>query len=411
MSRRRGSVFVFALAVIVVLTLVVVTAAERVRVEAQAMQNRIDRQRAERLAESGVAFALERLVEQDANVTTAEDLWVTLGDGGNETFTLGTGEFRIQVLDAGSFISLNNAPREQLENLSLTDEQIDSLLDWREAEFQPRAAGAKDEYYRALTNPYNARLAPFTTVEELLLVRGFTPDVLYEPSEDVIGEPLVDGPVEEQPVLSELLGVDALSSNVNSEGERKVNVNEAQTFQLQQQGISQELAQAIVNRRNGQGTFESMSEVLQVDGVTLENAETILNSLTVTNDQSVTGLINLNTASEAVLNSVPEFETDITQAVLGRQGTFAGLGELATIPGVSLEVLRASAGLFTVGSRRFLIRAEGIQGTQRAYLEAVAEIGENGVQIKKIRQPASDPARWGWPEEPSITTPALEAAL
>jgi hypothetical protein len=56
---------------------------------------------------------------------------------------------------------------------------VDSLLDWREPGAAPRANGAKDDYYLALDPPYACKKGPFSTVEELLLVRGFTAWVLY----------------------------------------------------------------------------------------------------------------------------------------------------------------------------------------------------------------------------------------
>ncbi len=59
------------------------------------------------------------------------------------------------------------------------DQLIDSLLDWREAGSSPRPKGAKDEYYLAQTPPYRCKKGQFSTVEELLMVRGFTSWVMF----------------------------------------------------------------------------------------------------------------------------------------------------------------------------------------------------------------------------------------
>lgn len=56
---------------------------------------------------------------------------------------------------------------------------VDSLLDWREPGDTPRPNGAKDAYYQTLEPPYNCKKALFSTIEELLLVRDFTPWVLF----------------------------------------------------------------------------------------------------------------------------------------------------------------------------------------------------------------------------------------
>jgi type II secretory pathway component PulK len=56
---------------------------------------------------------------------------------------------------------------------------VDSLLDWREQGDTPRPNGAKDAYYQSLEPPYNCKKAQFATIEELLLVRDFTPWVMF----------------------------------------------------------------------------------------------------------------------------------------------------------------------------------------------------------------------------------------
>lgn len=56
---------------------------------------------------------------------------------------------------------------------------VDSLLDWRSSGNTPRANGAKNDYYGTLDPPYRCKSQPFSTVEELLLVRGFTAWVVY----------------------------------------------------------------------------------------------------------------------------------------------------------------------------------------------------------------------------------------
>ncbi|MBN1344493.1 MAG: general secretion pathway protein GspK [Phycisphaerae bacterium] len=74
------------------------------------------------------------------------------------------------------------------------EELVDALVDWRDKDDTTSPAGAESDYYRQLTPPYSAANAPLKTVEELLLVKGFTARVLYgedfnrngilDPSED-----------------------------------------------------------------------------------------------------------------------------------------------------------------------------------------------------------------------------------
>nr|WP_047814271.1 type II secretion system protein GspK [Rhodopirellula islandica] len=55
----------------------------------------------------------------------------------------------------------------------------DAILDWIDEDTEPRENGCEDEYYTSLATPYAAANGPVQTVEELLLVRGVTPQLLF----------------------------------------------------------------------------------------------------------------------------------------------------------------------------------------------------------------------------------------
>jgi DNA uptake protein ComE-like DNA-binding protein len=66
----------------------------------------------------------------------------------------------------------------QLPNM--TEDIANSILDWMDPNTSsPRSNGAKDEYYMNLTPPYHCKNGPFDSLEELLLVKGVTPQLLY----------------------------------------------------------------------------------------------------------------------------------------------------------------------------------------------------------------------------------------
>ncbi|TWT40316.1 General secretion pathway protein K [Phycisphaerae bacterium RAS1] len=75
----------------------------------------------------------------------------------------------------------------QLEN---PQELINALLDWRDDNADVRDGGAESEYYNTLKPPYNAKNGPFDTVEELLLVKGYTAAVLW--GEDINRNGILD---------------------------------------------------------------------------------------------------------------------------------------------------------------------------------------------------------------------------
>ncbi len=69
-------------------------------------------------------------------------------------------------------------------------ELVAALLDWRDEDDEPRPGGAENEYYNNLEPGYNTKNGRFDTIEELLLVKGFSAAVLY--GEDVNRNGLLD---------------------------------------------------------------------------------------------------------------------------------------------------------------------------------------------------------------------------
>jgi type II secretory pathway component PulK len=61
----------------------------------------------------------------------------------------------------------------------MTMDVADAILDWIDEDDVPREFGVESEYYTTLSPPYAPRNGPLITVEELLLVRGVTPQLLF----------------------------------------------------------------------------------------------------------------------------------------------------------------------------------------------------------------------------------------
>ena len=99
---------------------------------------------------------------------------------------------RFGITDEASKLNINVASDTQLlalvqRALGNETEQadpkeiVDAIIDWRDADHTPRGEAGDTEgiYYRLLPKPYRVKNAPFDTVEELLLVKGVTPELLY----------------------------------------------------------------------------------------------------------------------------------------------------------------------------------------------------------------------------------------
>jgi hypothetical protein len=76
--------------------------------------------------------------------------------------------------------ALEGAGRTLLMTLpGMTEDVADAILDWIDEDDEPREYGAEIEYYGSLNPPYSPRNGPLLSVEELLLVRGVTPEAFF----------------------------------------------------------------------------------------------------------------------------------------------------------------------------------------------------------------------------------------
>ena len=99
----------------------------------------------------------------------------------------GGGAFEVRIENESGKIDLNLADRDLLRamlgGLGLDDAQkdviADSIMDWRDADNNHRMNGAEEDYYQSLPVPYHCKNADFDAKEELLRVRGVTPEIYY----------------------------------------------------------------------------------------------------------------------------------------------------------------------------------------------------------------------------------------
>ncbi len=146
------------------------------------------------LAEAGIEKGITEIIYAKMNPNPQVILeegggpWKT--DGTLYTVKDGDGYYTVSIIDESGKININTLTDSSaiiLKNL-LTNSGVqadkadiitDSILDWKDADDLARLNGAEDDYYMSLPNPYKAKNANFDSLEELLLVRGVTPEILY----------------------------------------------------------------------------------------------------------------------------------------------------------------------------------------------------------------------------------------
>jgi general secretion pathway protein K len=93
----------------------------------------------------------------------------------------------VEVFDESGKLDLNGADPKMLEQLFLNfgldfnaaHSLAQAIEDWRDPDDETRLGGAESLYYLGLPQPYRPANQDFESVEELLLVRGVTPALLY----------------------------------------------------------------------------------------------------------------------------------------------------------------------------------------------------------------------------------------
>ncbi len=115
----------------------------------------------------------------------------------------------------------------------MTEPIAEAILDWIDTDTEPRPSGCEDEYYASLPSPYSCANGPLQSVEELLLVRGVTPQLLFGADANRNGVLDLD---EQQRTMSSIdtagalgwanyLTVHGAENNMTSAGDPRVNVN------------------------------------------------------------------------------------------------------------------------------------------------------------------------------------------
>lgn len=266
-TQRRGMVLVLVLIVIALLSLAGYTFTEMMLAEYEATMLHGRSVQAHALADSGVELA--RLFMAQPRVTQED----TGGSYDNpdrfrgvlvldDETAYGRGRFtiiapkleegsepgiRYGLEDESSKLNLNtlltaddkveNGGRTLLMALpGMTEEIADSILDWLDPDDEQRQYGAEVDEYSGLTPPYAPKNGPLETVEELLLVRGVTPALLF--GTDVNRNGVIDVH-ESTAAAADTEGSDAASargwsgyltlysveSNLNAEGLPRVFIN------------------------------------------------------------------------------------------------------------------------------------------------------------------------------------------
>lgn len=229
-----------ALWVLTILTVIVFSFAYMTRTETEAALSFRDGAAGKFLAEAGIQRAVMEIFYGKSSIQV-EDAEVWRRDGTVYKVQTDKGGCLVRVTDESGKVDINKAPEVILKGIfrgiGIEEEEadiiVDSIADWKDDDDLHRLHGAESDYYMSLPNPYKAKNAGFETLEELIMVRDITPEMLY-------------GDGEKRGVI------DLLTLHSTTRG--AVNLNSApREVLLAIPGITSEIADAIIlKRENGE---------------------------------------------------------------------------------------------------------------------------------------------------------------
>ncbi len=327
------------------------------------------------VARGAITYAASQLQLASNGGVTFPELTQPPDTDANGWTQLGEGWYKLDIVDTTARANINTLSAAGLSTLPglSGDPSIGlAIVDWRDSDDVPGtqdgSIGAESEYYLALDTPYQPKNGPFDTVDELLLVRGITPTLLYgEPDTTGYGTSssrqttgAIDTSGSTIP-LCELLTTYSRERNVASDGTRRVNVRtaDAQTL-VETLGLTPQLAERLIQQRGENGAnLTSIAGLLDIPGFTRQVMQQIGDKVTVTDDEYRAGVINVNTAPAEVLAAIPNVDQAVYNAVVeARQSgtTFTGLNDLFQLTALNRQQLQALVDNVCTKSSVFLAR-------------------------------------------------------
>lgn len=278
-----GSIFILAVWSLFFLSMLALAVNAYVRPQLDLAGRLKDRSAAYYLAKAGVEKAI---LEINRDVTSTYDAlkepWsnneeafkqINLGDGSFSVFNHPVGgpdyDSRYGLADEERKININKAPYEVLKRLfeiaaGVTPQQADeiaaSIIDWRDADEIPQENGAENGYYSILNPPYACKNREFEISEELFLVKGI-----------------------DQQIFSKV------RDRITVYGSTAVNINTADKLVLQSLGMNEDLAESVVDFRDGNDAIEATAD----DNV-FASVETVVNTLRTVEKLSEQDVARLN---------------------------------------------------------------------------------------------------------------------
>jgi type II secretory pathway component PulK len=419
--RTDGTILIVTIWVVLVLAGLALVFARSMRVAAIVAANHVASLEAESIATGAVEYARAKLTTSEEEGTS--DL---MDSEPYEAKQIGKGYFWLLrpnlendreldfgLTDEAGKINLNSASEEMLLRLpGMTAELAASIIDWRDEDSEITPGGAEDEYYLLLPEPYNCKNAPLETVDEILLIKGASEELLYGEDTNlnsILDDHENDGDLSDPPDnrngrldtgFYDYVTVYSIETNLDSEGNKRININDAgKRGDLQSalvEIVKEDRALEIMNLVPTNPSFANVLDFYFKTGLKSEEFSQIIDRLTTSDEESFPGLVNVNTAPKAVLLCLPGLEESDVEALLSRRSSNKGLDTIAWVTEVlSRDKAVAIGSYITTRSSQYSADIVSIAGNGRAYkrYKAVFDMSQGKPRVVYWKSMT----HFGWP--------------
>jgi len=186
-KKRRGVVLLAVLVVIAFLSLAAYRFNDNMAAEYQATDSAVRLAQSRAIADSGVAFVLSEL-SQGNHPQAGTVQQVSMPNSTDKgSFEIISFEDESSKWNLNALLALDPTGKKvktlmtqlQAQIPALTSEVIDSVVDWLDADDLAGDNGAENLYYNALDPPYFCKNGPLDSIDEMLMVKGITPEILF----------------------------------------------------------------------------------------------------------------------------------------------------------------------------------------------------------------------------------------
>jgi len=402
--RDRGTVLIVTIWVVLVLAGLALVFARSMRVAAIVSANHVASLEAECVAAGALEYVIAQLStisDEDTSALEGADSYQAMELGQSYFWILRSNleddrEFEYGITDEAGKINLNSASLEMLLKLpGMTSELAASIIDWRDEDSEISTGGAENEYYLSLSEPYDCKNGPLETVDEILLIKGASEDLLYGEDTNlngVLDDHENDGdnsdPVDNRngrldAGFYDYVTVYSEEANVDSEGNQRLNINDVQArADLQaalEEVVEEERALEIMNQVPMNPRYDNILDFYFGSGLTSEEFAQLAGRLTTSEEETLPGLVNVNTAGKEVLLCLPGLEESDVEALLSYRASNNDIDSVAWVTEVLDNAKAVEIGSF-ITTRSFQYSADIVclAGNGRAYkrYKAVLDLRE-----------------------------------